>query len=98
MCCRRSLQKSCKASGAARAGGVGTTSVSVQPETGGEADSDCTNDAALLSSQRSAGRFAGAIVGFGGQPGSLRLSQADCAVEARRMEGERDESDCAETS
>jgi len=59
--CRRSSQKSCKASGAARTGGMGRTGSSTEPAPGGEADSDRANELALRTSSRSPGGAAGPL-------------------------------------
>ena len=76
------VAKDCKASCAARTGGVGPSGPPGEPEAGGAADPDRTDDAALRALPRPAGGLAHPFARVGWQPRPLRLPASDRAVEA----------------
>src|SRR6266851_1207487 len=87
-CSRRSCEKSCKASPAARAGTMDADGVCTERTPRGGADEDYAQDSGISEPPASAGRTAHAAARAGGEPGALRLSQTDGDPEERRLAGQ----------
>src|SRR6185369_3764295 len=87
--CRRSCQKSCKASPAMPAGEVGTGGIPDRCTAIGAAAEGLVEHHDLQKLQKAAGAIAAASARSGSDPCALGLSSTDSAVEARRMEGQR---------